>query len=333
MYRQHFPDWQQSCEDIQRKAPYRKYPMNLSILSDFSDDDLEKMMDLGVKYSGEGSYAEPESISAPAWSNMYVVSRDMCEEGAKLYSAPNSYSTSWASALVLAAEAALRKEGYDTRFSLPYVLNCLKESQEVEFNEVSPSDIIEFVREKGLVTEESVKDIPENELCSADVPKFYFDVTKNDIPNKSGLMNFVAEGDPVIVLMALDLIRLKTVNDVTGDDIYTGATAEPSVYGVMKGFDEKKWTVTFNVVPCENIEMNLPVVDSDTNANYAGIAGYAMSIKVASGPFDTLPTIAPTTEVPTTFVPTTQAPTENPREIVVDDSIGSIDNIPKVSLN
>ena len=82
--------------------------MNFSILSDFSDEDLEKMMDLGVKYSGEGSYAEPESISMPSWSNMYVVSRDMCEEGTKLYSAPNSHSTSWASALVLAAEAALR---------------------------------------------------------------------------------------------------------------------------------------------------------------------------------------------------------------------------------
>ena len=109
-------------------------------------------------------------------------------------------------------------------------------------------------------------------------------MTKNDIPNKSGLMNFIADGDPVIVLMALDLVRLKTVNDVTGDAIYTGATDEPSLYGVMKGFDETKWTVTFNVVPCENIEMNLPVVDNDTNANYAGIAGYAMSIRVMSKP-------------------------------------------------
>ena len=56
----------------------------------------------------------------------------------------------------------------------------------------------------------------------------------------------------------------------------------------MKGYDETKWTVTFNVVPCENIEMNLPVVDSDTNANYAGIAGYAMSIKVKSVPPETI---------------------------------------------
>ena len=44
--------------DIQKKAEYKKYPMNFSILSDFNDDDLDKMMDLEIKYSGEGSYVE-----------------------------------------------------------------------------------------------------------------------------------------------------------------------------------------------------------------------------------------------------------------------------------
>ena len=126
-------------------------------------------------------------------------------------------------------------------------------------------------------------------------------------------MNFVAEGNPVIVLMALDLIRLKTVNDVAGDAIYTGATDKPSLYGVMKGYDEKKWTVMFNVVPCENIEMNLPVVDNKTSANYAGIAGYAMSLKVKSVPPEIYPTtVTPTTVAPTTPVPTTVAPTVAP---------------------
>ena len=47
---------------------------------------------------------------------------------------------------------------------------------------------------------------------------------------------------------------------------------------MIQGYDADKWIVTFNVVPCENIELNLPVVDNDTNANYAGIAGYAFSI-------------------------------------------------------
>ena len=210
--------------DIQKKAIYRKYPMNFSILSDFNDDDLNKMMDLGVKYSNMGSYAEPEDIGSASWSGS-VIGRDLCA-GAEKYSISHSDSTSWASALVMAAEAALRKEGYDAKFSFPYVLKCLPESQEVELNDVSPSDIIEFARVKGLMTEAEAEElmIQEADLCAAITSKFYFDIVKNDIPNMSGLMNFIAEGNPVMVLMALDLVRLKTVNDVTGDDIYTGAT-------------------------------------------------------------------------------------------------------------
>ena len=273
--------------------------MNFSILSDFSDDDLDRMMNLGVQYSGEGSFADPENITLPFWSRDYIVGRDLLV-GTDKYCTSNSNSTSWASALILAAEAALKKEGYDEKFSFHYVAKCLPESQEVDFQDVSPSDMIEFITEKGLMSETVASLLSEDELCSVTTPKFYFDVLRNDIPNKSGLMNFVAEGDPVIVLMALDLIRLKTVNDVTGDAIYTGATDQPSLYGVMKGYDEKKWTVMFNVVPCENIEMNLPVVDNDTNANYAGIAGYAFSLK--SKPIST--------------------------EFVVDNSVISLDVIP-----
>ena len=340
MYRKYYKNFYHACKQIEKKAEYRNYPMALSILSDFYDEDLETMMDLGVKYTGLGSFAIPDPLTHSDYSRVFAP-RDLCS-GFEVNSTSNSVPSSWASAVIIAAEAALHDANHNNvALSLAYLYECLPKISEVAVSDVSPAEIIDFITDNGLMSEQTYNmlKLSEQDVCSADAPKFYFDVTKNDIPNKSGLMNFVAEGDPVIVLMALDLIRLKTVNDVTGDAIYTGAADEPSVYGVMKGFDEKKWTVTFNVVPCENIEMNLPVVDSDTNANYAGIAGYAMSIKVASGPFDTLPTIAPTTEVPTTQIPTTevpttiapttQAPTENPREIVVDDSIGSIDNIPK----
>ena len=283
--RERFALWEESCLEIERKAIYRNYPMNFSILSDFTNEDLEQLMTLGITYSREGSYADPEDITIESKS-VNIISRDLCS-GAEKYSISNSNSSSWASALILAAETALRNENYDEKLSLSYVLQCLPETQEIQPNDVTPSDIISFVTEKGLMSEAVAGLLNENELCSANTPKFYFDITRNDIPNKSGLMNFIAEGNPVIVLMALDLIRMKTVNDVTGDDIYTGGAYQPSLYGVMKGYDETKWTVTFNVVPCENIEMNLPVVDSDTNANYAGIAGYAMSIRVKSVPPET----------------------------------------------
>ena len=261
--------------------------MSFSILSDFSDEDMENQMDIGMHYSNVGSYADEEEIQSTAWTTD-MVTRDLCNE-AEEYSISNPNSTSWASALIFAAEAALKKAGYNEELSLRYVLKCLPQSQEIDLNEVTVSDIITFVSEKGLMdksTEEQVeKDIvAEDELCSVTTSKFYFDVIRNDVPNMSGLMNFIAEGNPVIVLMALDLVRLKTVNDVTGNEIYTGATNEPTLYGVVKGYDETKWTVTFNVVPCENIEMNLPMVNNYTSANYAGIAGFAMSLKVKSVP-------------------------------------------------
>ena len=283
-YRNHFGDWLRSCLDIKFKAEYRNYPMSFSILSDFGDEDLEKQMNLGVTYSGVGSYTEPEPITFESLTDKNVVARDICV-GAEKYSTSNSNSTSWASALIIAAEAALKQAGFNEPLSLPYVLKCLPESLEIEPNEITPSDIAHFVTEVGLIDENIASVLVTNhkDLCSADAPKFYFDVTRNDVPNKSGLMNFMAEGNPVIVLMALNLIRLKTVNNVTEDAIYTGAAEEPSLYGVMKGYDEKKWTVMFNVAPCENIEMNLPIAGNDTSANYAGIAGYAMSIKFKSG--------------------------------------------------
>ena len=128
------------------------------------------------------------------------------------------------------------------------------------------------------MTDRVASSLSEDELCSSTANNYKFEVIRNDVPNESGLKNFANEGNPVIVLLALDLLRLQTVNNVTGTDIYRGATDEPSVYGILEGYEEDKWTVGLNVVPCEHIVLNLPVIDNETNANYAGIAGYAFSL-------------------------------------------------------
>ena len=154
--------------------------MNFSILSDFSDEDLDKQMNLGVTYSGEGSYADPEEEVPTSWSGN-IVGRDLCT-GAEKYSISHPISTSWASALIFAAETALRKEGINEQLSLNYIMKCLLESQEVQSNDVTPSDIIAFVTEKGLMDVEVASQLSEEELCSANTPKFYFDVVNNDIP-------------------------------------------------------------------------------------------------------------------------------------------------------
>ena len=279
MFRDYYENYKESCEEIEEKSRYRSYPMAYSILSDFREEDLREMMDLGVKYSGEGSYMDPaETVADPTMSHYYV--RDFCE-GFRNHSISNSVATSWASATIIAAEAVLQQSGTYKKLSYKYLYHCLLRTMEIRPNDVSPYDIMRFVSENGLKIEEPNEDLSNlEEFCAFSDSNYRFEVDQNDLPNKSGLKNFIAEGNPVIVLMALDLVRLRTANSVTGNDIYTGAASQPSLYGVMRGFDEEKWTVTFNVVPCENIEMNLPITESDTNANYAGIAGYAFSLKM-----------------------------------------------------
>lgn len=258
--------------------------MDFSILSDFSEQELTDMMNLGVKYQNLGSYAEPEGINVPEYDANLVV-RNMCVDGAD-YSKPNSKAVSWASAIIIAAETALRNEECEDKLSLSYALDCLPKLNDIQPNDVTPMDILRFVSNEGLLSESSAraaKLMGETDLCSANsLAKYRFETEYNTVPNESGLKNFMAKGNPVVVLMALNLVRLRSASNVTGDGIYTGATDNPSLYAVMKGYSEEKWNVTFNVVPCENMVLQLPIEASKTSANYAGIAGFASSFKVAS---------------------------------------------------
>ena len=120
--------------------------MDFSILSDFNDEDLAGMMDIGEKYSHMGSYYLPDNITESTWKGDYVAS-DLCP-GFESYSTSSSNSTSWASAIVHAAEYAFSKAGYEERFSLKYVLKCLPEFSEAQSNEIRTSDIISFIAEK-----------------------------------------------------------------------------------------------------------------------------------------------------------------------------------------
>ena len=100
--------------------------MDFSILSDFNDEDLAGMMDIGEKYSHMGSYYLPDNITESTWKDEYIAS-DLCP-GFESYSISSSNSTSWASAIVHAAEYAFSKAGYEERFSLKYVLKCFQSS-------------------------------------------------------------------------------------------------------------------------------------------------------------------------------------------------------------
>ena len=62
--REHYENFLSFCLKINKVLGYKDYDVDYSILSDFKPSDLEQMMDLGVKYSGSGSYFEP--VERPA---------------------------------------------------------------------------------------------------------------------------------------------------------------------------------------------------------------------------------------------------------------------------
>ena len=265
-----------SCLEIKTKEKYRGYSMDLSILSDFSTADLREMEDLSTKYSNYATWYDPININRESYTNTLIESRDLCSEF-EGSSRSNRNPLSWGPAIISAAEAALRKDNMDVKLSLKYLIECMSPSPD-NYRFVKPSDIDEFLLNNGLLEESNYPQDGSNP-CQSDLVTITFSSESLDTINESGLKNFIAEGDPVISLMALDLARLRTVHNVDESEAYTGATSNPSVYGVVTGYTPDSWAVDVAVVPCETMHLHLPVVADESHANYAGIAAYVRSYK------------------------------------------------------
>ena len=268
-----------SCELIDAKSLYRSYFMDLSILSDFDTEDLEEMMDLSKKYTGEGSYYEPVPVDEENYENKDFIVRDLCE-GYEQLSTSNSNAFSWAPAVITAAETSLRQAGIQEELSLPYLEKCLAENMEIENRNVTDVTIQQFLQIYGLMTKDVYNYIDKDIMCKENSANYIFTGDSlNDI-NKSGLMNMIHQGNPVISLMALNLVALKTVREDVEHN-FRGTAYNPSVYGVVYGYSMNNfWSVSMHIVPCENVRLHLPMTESETDANYAGIAGFAFSVKV-----------------------------------------------------
>ena len=331
--------FQSTCLKMQARASYVRYQQEFSILSDFAEETLDSMMDLSaLTYSGLGSYydgANLDDLEAQThdvhWTTMDRVFDDatdvpysLAKNFAGLTEDKAGYSTSWATVTIKAAEQALKNKGIDETLSWRHFYECIfSDDTDNSYKKegVLPKDIIEFIREKGLVAERDV--MSDGIDCSKEYEHTYlFNVQETEGPNKYSLMNLVHSNNPTMVLMAIDLHKIKFVADMREDEYPIRCSYdEPTLYGIVTAYqnteEENKegyWMVETNVVPGENVALRLPLVANGTNANYAGIAAYAFSITY-DGPIPSTepPTTGvPTTEPPTTEAPTTEAPTTLP---------------------
>ncbi|KAK8830747.1 hypothetical protein WA577_004474, partial [Blastocystis sp. JDR] len=286
----HFADFQKSCQQMVSKQPYTPYQMEFTMLSDFSEDDLDGVMDVKQKHSGRGSYYEPieakEEAVEPAFTTM---DRDFCSEDAELreYAKPNNCSLSWVTMIVNAGERALAMIGGSEKLSASFVMECYAKGDACRG--LGMAEIAEGLKKIGLVTEREANRVLEEggDLCSIPQSKhFTFKVLKAEGPNRGGLMNLIGEGNPVLTLLSINLNRLRFVKDMREEDVtLSGTVYEPSLYGLVTGYVKTTeevdgyWVVEGTPSPCESVNVKVPMRDNETNSDYAGIAGYAFAIE------------------------------------------------------
>ena len=320
---------------------------------DWSDDDLRSLGNLDIHYSGVSSEYEEVHPRIGEYTST-IQSRSFCTDSLFSYSVPNNCSTSWATAIVRAAEAAMNDS---VKLSVNQVLRCLPEYAEVDgCRGVHPRMIREYLKEVGLV-KESEFDTCDN--VNEHSPIQFTTVTPQP-PTAGGLMNLISSGKPVFAMVAVDLLKLRYVKDMSKaeEGIKCGGYG-PSLYGMVTGYrldktmDSSWWEMRSHVVPCEEMVLKMPVSPNMNGANYAGIAAYAFGIeriesdeipsdKVPDVPTDKpipsqdptdaptvdtttdAPTVDTTTDAPTTDVtesPTQEAPTPTNTPFVTPSSL------------
>ena len=291
-------------------------------------------MDIYPRYMNVGSYCYPTTPIHPDPYNVDLSTyseRSFCDASVfEGYAKPNSCSTSWATEAVTVAERVLKDQGYDVRLSVDYLVKCLAEDLKRDACDgFYNKEIFGFIVDNGLISEEDAAKLG-NDICQPSEDMLYtFEAQEIECPNKGNLMNFLVESKHVDVMIALDMHKIRFVNDLIGEDDapFTGATMQPTMWAIVTGYadstpsEDGVWYLETFVSPCEKIEFKIPLRDNETNANYAGIAGYAYSLQFIGAPTDApttevptteAPTEAPTTEAPTTELPTTEAPTTEP---------------------
>ena len=295
----HLDDYVETCEEMYKKAPYLQFPLKASIYADFSENDLEEMMKLKITYSNMGSYAEPVTPSKKEFDSA-IPSRDLSgtdHPDLIKYSTSNACATSWATATIAAAEKVLADRGTPVELSLEYLLDCYEEEMGESYCDgVSMADLSTFLSDRGLMSEVEAKRLGDRKCTDEFAHVFFFGSTRVEAPNRGGLMNLVASGEPTLSLMSLNLLRLRYTDNMDKDSEipFTGSYGNPSVYGVVTGYglDEEMasrtdldskdvvgwWMIDLAVTPFEHQQIKLPMRASETNANFGGIAAYAISI-------------------------------------------------------
>lgn len=286
-----------NCKHIRFTETNRQYSNEFTAFTDFSVEDVQSLQNTSQLFSGIKTIHEEVEVFGQS-KTIGLNPRQFCDNQFGFfnnYTRSNKCSTSWVTSAIHVAERTIQQKSIVVQLSAEYLFRCLSRDDDEEADPCraySNKDTFEFIDSNGLISEEDAA-ILGDDICRPDgienITIYRFTVIHSAVPNQGSLMNMVYNETMPSVMLALNLSRLRFVKDATGDGVvYTGPAKHPSVFAVVTGYEQWKgngtdgfWLLESNVNPCETIRFKVSMRNNTGNADYAGIAGYAVSLAMA----------------------------------------------------
>ena len=299
-----------SCEKIHDWNLRSRYTLEFTFYADWHPMEFEELTTTKQRYSG---IKTPVPFTIPVYNNSnfrYLMpSSDPCDdviEGGnqlrELICKPQNCSVSWAFAVTNSIEYAIKKLYLDTydqlvevALSAQELIDCVGKDHGIQGNACSGMPIVwgfDYVFENGIAFRQYY---PHTNVEAAecrmieDEHKYHIaGYEKPHVYNKLGLFDLVMKG-PTAVSLGLDPEYFQYYrNDRAEGPYFDTAYWRPSVYGVVVEYNQYaiegqpdfiEWpyfAIETRLRACDSFVFRLPIYETTSDANIAGIAGFAI---------------------------------------------------------
>ena len=299
-----------SCEKIHDWNIRGRYDFEFTFYADWDPMEFEELTTTKQRYSGVKAHVP---FTVPVYNNSnwrYLMpSSDPCDdvlEGREnhlreLVCKPQNCSVSWAFAVTNSIEYAIKKLYLDTydqlvevALSTQELIDCVGKEHDMEGKVCDGLPIawgFDYVFENGVAFRQFYPQTGSEDQCQfvPDDQKYHIaGYEKPHVYNKLGLFDLVMKG-PTAVSMGLDPEYFQFYrNDRAEGPYFTNAYWRPSVYGVVVEYKQyavegapefAEWpyfAVESRLRACDSFVYRLPIRETTSDANIAGIAGFAI---------------------------------------------------------
>ena len=313
-----------SCEKIHEWNLRNKYHMEFTFYADWHADEFDVMTVTEQRYTGMKPNIPSTTpvLNNSNWRHLLPLTNP-CDDvfdgqDNMLYEAigrPQNCSVSWAFAITDSIEFAIKKlylETYDqvvdVALSAQELIDCVAKDHGIQGNSCTAVPLVwgfDYVFENGIAYRQFYPHTNvEADTCTMVEENQKYHIAGYEKPhvyNKLGLFEMLLKG-PTAVALGLDPEYFQYYrSDAEEGPFFSTAYWRPSVYGVVVEYKQyavdgeselAQWpffAVETRLRACDSFIFRLPILESVSDGNVAGIAGFAFSLKADPSPLGTIP--------------------------------------------